>query len=224
MQSQARECVGIFGCLEYVPFTDAVTDLPYAVLLPRVVSAPAVPGALTATWVNTEIFIAAWDKIIEDRQYLNHDWTVKVDPDTVFLPARLRKHLDDHRIRKSASGENGVYLRNCQGGPNGLQLFGSLEVLSRRAVSHYAKAGKACRNAPDRGIMGEDMWLQRCLDSIGVGFVADWKVVADGYCPGAPPPGDCTMDRAAFHPFKLTAQWYQCEHASRRAGGVMVTT
>jgi hypothetical protein len=210
MESQAEQCVGIFGCHDYVPFTDAVTVLPRAKLLPRVASPTGVAGALTATWVNTDTFMAAWDIIIEDRSYLKNDWVVKVDPDTVFLPDKLSAHLDVPNIRGPASKGNGVYLKNCQAGARNLQLYGSLEVLSKRAVTQYGRGRNVCRNAPDRGIMGEDMWLQRCLDHIGIGFIEDWALIADGYCPHAVQPRACTVNRTAYHPFKLTAQWNQC--------------
>jgi hypothetical protein len=213
MESQAEQCVGIFGCNDYVPFSDANIDLPRAKLMPAVASPRQVAGALTATWVNTDTFMAAWDLIIEDKKYLENDWVVKADPDTVFLAERLSMHLDAPHIRGPGSTGTGAYLKNCQGGDRGLQLYGALEVLSKLAVTQYGHARDVCRNAPDRGIMGEDMWLQRCMDSIGIVSIPDWVLVADGYCPGAVPPGDCSVDRMAFHPFKMPEQWDQCYQA-----------
>ena len=42
------------------------------------------------TLVNTGSFVKVWDRIREDGLYALHDWTVKVDADCVFFPARLR--------------------------------------------------------------------------------------------------------------------------------------
>lgn len=220
MESQAEQCTGIFGCHDYFAFTDAVTDLPHAKLLPQVSCPQQVQGALTATWVNTETFMAAWDLVVEDRTYLKNDWVIKADPDTVFLPERLSKHLSEPQFKSPADTGNGVYLKNCQGGDRGLELYGALEVVSRRSVSQYGRARVTCRNMPDRGIMGEDMWFQRCMDSIGIGFVPDWELIADGYCPGAAAPGPCTISRCAFHPFKVPAQWDKCYQAAKRSTAV----
>eukprot|EP00411_Alexandrium_monilatum_P056767 CAMPEP_0175418678 /NCGR_PEP_ID=MMETSP0095-20121207/45841_1 /TAXON_ID=311494 /ORGANISM="Alexandrium monilatum, Strain CCMP3105" /LENGTH=150 /DNA_ID=CAMNT_0016717853 /DNA_START=144 /DNA_END=593 /DNA_ORIENTATION=- len=42
-----------------------------------------------ATCFNTEIFIRVWHTIVANGLYEDQDWTVKVDPDAVFMPHRL---------------------------------------------------------------------------------------------------------------------------------------
>jgi len=58
------------------------------------------PGAMkcdfnTWTWpqqplaLNTAVFVRAWTEVFKLGDWRKFDWTVKVDPDTVFLPNRL---------------------------------------------------------------------------------------------------------------------------------------
>merc|ERR1712156_1224846 len=57
---------------------------------------------------------------------MGYDWVVKVDPDAVFLPERLRD-----RIQWMPRTTSGVMLQNCQYVDYG--FFGNLEVLSVEA-------------------------------------------------------------------------------------------
>merc|ERR1712045_1090068 len=41
--------------------------------------------------------------------WASHDWTVKVDADTVFLPMRIRTKLSGQKVTSS-----GIYLENCK--------------------------------------------------------------------------------------------------------------
>jgi len=206
--NQFHAGIGIFACDDQVLFSDAATEVPETQVLPNFWAEQQVLGALTASWVNTKGFMDAWAWIVSDGRMDPHDWVAKVDPDAVFFPDRLKIHLDDARFKGAAKAENGVYLKNCFDGPE-LQLYGSLEVLSSRAVRTLGRAVDNCRSILDYERMGEDMWLQRCLDQIGVASAEDYDgLVADGYCPGGPK--GCGPQAVAFHPFKLPAQWSEC--------------
>merc|ERR1712050_792410 len=59
-----------------------------------------IPGNLSVkyggkwnTALNTDIFIGVWNAVSLLGRYQYHDWTVKVDPDAVFFPERLRELL-----------------------------------------------------------------------------------------------------------------------------------
>merc|ERR1712087_64713 len=82
----------------------------------------------TGSWINSNIFIAAWKAIKDEGVWASKDWTVKVDADAVFLPTRLRDYLGKVEVT-----ENGIYLENCKYVSYG--FFGSLEVLSHGAAS-----------------------------------------------------------------------------------------
>lgn len=205
--SQFHAGVGIFACDGRVLFSDRATDVPDTQVLPSFWAETQVPGAFTASWVNSKGFMDAWAWIVSDGNLDAHDWVVKVDPDAVFFPDRLKVHLNDGRFKDAANAEDGAFLKNCF--TPDLQLYGSLEVLSSRAVRALGRAVDNCRSIPDYDRMGEDMWLQKCLENIGVASVEDYDgLVADGYCPGGPK--GCESQVVAFHPFKVPAQWSDC--------------
>jgi len=56
-------------------------------------------GETTSSWLNTLVFIKAWQLVKWDGRYQKHDWTVKVDPDAVFFPERLRTVVRQHTPR-----------------------------------------------------------------------------------------------------------------------------
>jgi len=218
VQSQIWECAGLFRCDHWLVFSNEEVCLNpgdseevSTIVLPQFEARQGVVGALTATWVNTEAFMAAWGRVIEDANYEDNDWVIKIDPDAVFLPDQLRKHfLDDLKGATGGCGKGaGCYLRNCPTGDRDLHLFGSLEVLSSSALKAYGGAKDRCKNEIDWSLMGEDMWLQQCLDLLGVQPVEDYEsLLADGYCPGSATA--CTPDKVAFHPFKLPSMWLDC--------------
>ena len=80
-------------------------------------------GGQWNTALNTPVFAAIWKKVLELPEFKAHAWTVKLDPDTVFLPARLESFLP-----KNAAP---TFLVNCNEG-----LHGPIEVVSRAAVEN----------------------------------------------------------------------------------------
>merc|ERR1712045_699550 len=47
----------------------------------------------TGAWVNTGMFIQVWKAIADTGVHAGMDWVVKVDPDAVFVPERLRDRI-----------------------------------------------------------------------------------------------------------------------------------
>lgn len=211
MKSQAQKRAGLFSCDDYRIFSDRDMELPNTQVLPQVVAQKGVAGALTATWVNANAFIAAWDQILTKNLFVGHEWVVKADPDCVFVTGRLRSHLSQPQFSGPAQGPLGVYLKNCAGGPRGLQLFGSMEVLSRNAVQTMKNNWGRCQGEVQHALSGEDMWLQQSLDMLHVPAVEDYNaLVADGYCPSSSSPEVCSPTFMAYHPKKLPDQWLKC--------------
>ncbi|CAK0853129.1 unnamed protein product, partial [Prorocentrum cordatum] len=141
----------------------------------------------------------------------NHQWTVKVDPDTVFFPNRLRESLLPY-------GADEMYVRNCPGGPRGLGMFGALEVVSKTGLAVYHAGWKRCVEALKGRQLGEDNFMQKCLDLLGVAPRDNPDLLADGYCPGRVV--DCTASFPAFHPFKTVDGFFRCWEES---GGTTLT-
>jgi len=181
-------------------------------------------GTTTNSWLNAFIFIKAWKVIQEETPALRHDWTVKVDPDTVFFPDRLRYHIADH-TPVQGDGES-LYFANCDRdfgageGDHPAQLFGSLEVFSREALRVYLDGTVRCQDELDWKGWGEDYFMSHCMDHLGVGRVDDFGMLSDKRCWRAGP--DCTDTwKVAFHDFKDEESWFDCWEKSVGENGTL---
>jgi len=209
---QYREGAGIFACDEYGVFSNRRLELaPFVVTHVVNSTLKCQMGGEFGTALNTGIFLAVWASVIDTGRFLYHDWTVKVDADSVFLPSRLRLIVQDHKEE-----ERGVYLNNCQYG-----LHGPLEVLSRNAVRRWALGASTCvrhfwKLCSGPCGWGEDMFLDQCLErKLGVRRKDDLRQLLEAHCS---PPSDWDSCReptaAAFHPFKTQEGWKRCLRAS----------
>jgi len=158
---------------------------------------------MTSSWVNSDSFIRVCRHLRDSRRFVGFTWTVKVDPDTVFLPKALRPRLRGHH------GAGPVYFLNCPGVSDG--LYGAIEVLSQSAVQAYVNNLEKCRHslAYHNG-WGEDLFAQRCMNSAGVHSDADYALVADKNCAGGLHLQGCAHGHAAYHPYKHPSDWERC--------------
>jgi len=153
------------------------------------------------TSANTLQFMKAWEVIKNDGRYAKNDWSVKVDPDAVLLPDRLRIHLNPHQ------GAN-TYIRNCDKPMSeGAMMFGALEAISKSALDGYFANFDACNNEVPWQEWGEDLFMMRCLEHIGTTPSEDFGIIQDGVCKGVWC-GDNSA--AAFHPMKDVPAWEAC--------------
>merc|ERR1712087_523455 len=118
---------------------------------------------------NAALFINCWNVVIENGRWNNYAWTIKADPDAVIVPDRIRGHLAEHYL------EN-IYVLNCNAYPDSPEfpmMYGSLEVLSWKAISAYANNMWLCMRDMNEFIplWGEDRFMKKCLDRIGVGAI-----------------------------------------------------
>eukprot|EP00405_Crypthecodinium_cohnii_P022161 CAMPEP_0206465606 /NCGR_PEP_ID=MMETSP0324_2-20121206/27940_1 /ASSEMBLY_ACC=CAM_ASM_000836 /TAXON_ID=2866 /ORGANISM="Crypthecodinium cohnii, Strain Seligo" /LENGTH=606 /DNA_ID=CAMNT_0053938517 /DNA_START=181 /DNA_END=2001 /DNA_ORIENTATION=+ len=211
-KKQAELRAGIFACDEYTVFSDDETELAPKIktkLLKHFAAPLSVPGALTATWVNTQAFIEAWDTIIKSPEPWKCDWMVKVDPDTVFFPPRAKSLLRDLAPAvKDADTGAGVFIQNCDD-PH-LRFYGSMELLSHKALGAFKNRNETC-DSLESSKMGEDMWMERCFGLLGVKPVQGYQLLHDQYCPaGTKEEKYCDLKAAGFHPYKAPEQWQQC--------------
>jgi len=164
-------------------------------------------GGEFGTALNLDIFIAVWKKVISDGTYLQHSWTVKVDPDAVFFADRLRSIVGVH-----SETPTGVYLNNCKYG-----LHGPIEVFSRNAITSWAKGRQQCQDyfwklCHGDCFWGEDLFIDQCLWKVlKVRRDNDWRLLVEDHCS---PPKDwdnCEdADRVSFHPFKKADTYMTC--------------
>jgi hypothetical protein len=96
----------LFGCEAYKVYSDVETWLSPGEV--NTVKVDDVNGdfhfakrKLTGTWVNSPHFIQIWKAIRTEGLWASHDWTVKTDADSVFLPMRLRTKLSSQKVTSS---------------------------------------------------------------------------------------------------------------------------
>jgi len=199
----------IFQCEEYATYSDGQYNVAPGVRTLKVDSdLKCESGGEFGTALNTPIFFAVWDVVIEGGRHRKHDWTVKVDPDCVFFPDRLRGIVSRYQ-----EYQGGTYLNNCNMG-----LHGPLEVLSQGAVENWASGRDDCVQHFEQQCggdcqWGEDLFLDQCLQYLRAYRVDDFEQLIEDHC--APPPNwdSCLDDRktiAAFHPFKTRDAYDAC--------------
>jgi hypothetical protein len=206
MKAQLQKKQGIFSCDEFAVIADAAVSLgqgPEGPVNTLVIPHTTVGISKDNTAANTLIFIHAWQEIYNDFRFSHHDWTLKVDPDAVIVPSRLRVHLSNFTGQK-------VYVKNCNkypGAANWPMMFGSLEAISQRALWAYMKGSDKCKNELEWEAWGEDLYLAECLDLLGCDHVNDYSIISDKVCLGV----DCGNQwAAAFHAFKSKEEWFDC--------------
>ncbi|CAK0885132.1 unnamed protein product [Prorocentrum cordatum] len=213
VEYQWKERTGIFACDSFRIFADNVTTIAGRETLktPKM----EVEVIKDGTAGNAGIFMKAWEMIFAEGSIWDHDWTVKADPDAVFLPDRLRWRLEPHTDNSHGS-HGGLFVMNCNAWPDLAvypMMYGSVEVFSRAAMRQYSKHSEKCRKSLPWQEWGEDFFMTRCMDHVGVGSVEDFGLVGDDVCvgPGQKGAGECDdSNRAAFHPFKDLESWKRC--------------
>merc|ERR1712217_675735 len=103
-----------------------------AILIPKI----SVGVSQDGTAGNAKLFMAVWDKVIAGNRFRDYDFTLKVDPDAVLIPWRIRQHMSPH------VGSN-AYVVNCNkfpNSPNFPMMFGAVEIFSNQAMTSSVSA------------------------------------------------------------------------------------
>jgi len=225
--------VSIFACEQWDVFSDVLVQIGESG--PMTVQVQDTSGefhqkkkrtdADDAGWVNWGVFYQVWVKIRDLGKTEVTDYTVKVDPDAVFVPERLRNYL----ATKKGDSPHGVYFENCKNVQYG--FFGNLEIISKEATqvltkyleNCHAEFGPCANDGCDwtYGAWGEDVFVQRCMDHHYVDKVEAFDVTSDGACEADRPEGekknkkwhavDCSqLTTVAAHPFKKPQEYLKC--------------
>lgn len=200
----------IFSCDASRVFADKAIDIGGGMTTLSVGDLSTGSGKETH-FANTDIFSRAYDMLKEEGEIFKYDFNVKVDPDAVFLPSKLRQQI----VRYVPKAGTNVYFQNCyfQDKP---WMFGAIEVLSSGALqAYFGGRDNQCRSQLDYDNMGEDTFLAQCLDLLGVEAKQNYDLLADGYCNEAP--GDCRSGQVAYHPFKDPGSWEACFQSAMAA-------
>lgn len=211
MRAQLRRSLGIFSCDGWRVYSNETLRLAATVGTVAAVRGPLARGLDpgTRTVRNRDVFVQVWARVISYPRAWEHDWLVKVDPDAVFFPGRLRELL---RSLWPPTGERpglAVYLNNCATG-----FHGPIEVLSRASFAAYNHGRGACQEGWPASSPQEDAYLGRCLDMLAVKHVDAFDVLGEAHCAGGP--GQCESRKVAFHPFKTVDSWMHCWNSAVR--------
>jgi len=237
LKAQHQFGASIFGCEAWDVFSDVSVSVGAGYSTVKVEDVYSefhqVKRKHAGSWVNWALYYQAWVKVRELGKYQNMGWTVKVDPDAVFIPQRLRDWLHTRR-----DSPNGVYFENCKNVTYG--FFGSMEVMSITAArvltanleECHAKFAPCANDGCDweeHGSWGEDLFVQRCMDHHYVDKVETFDITTDGACITDRPANERTNKKwhaqdcsqvlsASVHPFKKPAEYLKC------LGEIMQTT
>lgn len=206
IKAQFKKRVSIFQCDDYIVLSNGGTMRLGATETVEIPAPEAAMGKVgkdgvtTSSWLNTEIFMSAWQLVLRDGRFREHDWIVKVDTDAVFFPERLKGVLRSFRPGES------LYLNNCHkyGWDS---MYGSLEVVSRAAITTYFMGWRKCKMGLKWRGWGEDLFLKSCLNMLGVGHADRFEMLGDKRCHWAP----CTdPSKIVFHDYKEIDAYFDC--------------
>lgn len=205
--------VSIFDCEKFAVYTNRSMEVGSGTgLFTHVVDSDlhCQVGGDSQSALNSWIFIAVWKKVLSDGYWREYPWTVKVDPDAVFLPLRARPILMQYY------GE--PYINNCHYGMHGpVEFFGQPAMAALNGeyeASYDGKAPKACVEELHFGLWGEDMFMDQCLRKVlqvtnGEPPALAPELMCEAHC-DCPEWIWCSGDQVSFHPFKSIDSYKNC--------------
>lgn len=205
LRLQYDKGVSIFACDQYTIYSNSVKEVARGVNTEMVTEDVNCPtDAHFHHCVIIGMFRAIWSQVISDNKFMEFTWTVKVDPDVVFLPQRLRLVLADY-----GAPARGAFLNNCKYG-----LLGSLQVFSREAVTAYAGMGDQCFGQNHEFSFDttcqEGYIVETCLRTVlRLKRIDEFRLLSDPHC-GGEHSNSCSGNTVAFHPFKNVTAYAGC--------------
>jgi len=216
VRAQYKANASIFSCDAWQVFSSDPVELRPGLATTAIPGAPAVwkerPGSAFKQSLNANVFLRAWRSLQEDGRYQNHDWVVKLDADTVFLPDRLKHELGRKEWAWTMRWQAAVYVKNCW---KFKSMQGPLEIISRAAVDRLGASVGECEAGMDYNSMGEDQFMDKCLHKLGVQSINDFEVLSDAYCSDDSSvtcncPGSGSQRVLAIHPCKTVQTYFDC--------------
>lgn len=213
VREQIKKCVGAFSCDDFAVVSHERVMLSEEPLyVTRSFKGPPLPAVAGASF-NSVNFKSFWETIREDGQFDQADWTIKVDPDSVFFPERLQERLE----RSAFTPTNPTFFANCDEESKvsprigGSFLYGPIEVISRGALDKFFAGFDSC----DSGKTFEETFLMDCMKKFGVplenrdlglNLLRDDSVQCGGDTAGLP----CASNSVVIHPFSGVEKWFKC--------------
>lgn len=212
MREQLARGSGIYNCDDWLVLSDTkmwLTPGPPVRLETTVISAnlSATGDGVSTKYKNSKQFLRAWENIRENGKYKENDFIVKVDPDAVFFPERLKSHLKKH----SGDWNKPKFFANCKTEDHPHFMFGAVELFSTTAAEAYFKHGDRCMKELKSEEMWEERFMSKCLRLLGVHMDTSLDLLQDEHCDGGRSVFPCTADDAvAFHPLRTPSEYFTC--------------
>jgi len=212
LELSASSGQGIFGCDEADIFSSArghIGGINLTAPLPDWnMAVPLRPGT---TWrMNTPILRQVWDAVYKGGKWKRHDWTIKLDPDTVFIPDKFRPTLASHQYQPPCQDGRGCFVMNCAYN----HLYGAAEVLSSRAMALFGSQVWSC------GYLDlEDQWLNACMYQYGIQQSDEFDAICMRGC-------DAQVAKESWSPGLCKQHYWSCDgpaaiwHAFEDAGSM----
>jgi len=200
LQEQLEHGAGIFACDEFAAYSLGVAEL-LGSWAGRDIYTKALQKDAGGQ-LSSANFMLMWREIKEDGRFRAHDWTVRVSPEAVFFPERLRQKL---RAHTPAGGARLFFQRCDRYAPE--QSYDLMQVRSRAAVEAYFQSEESCKAALEWPGWSEEQFFQKCLEWIRVGSVFDAGLLQDAACG----PVRCwDKAAAAYHDYHGRAGYWDC--------------
>lgn len=211
MQALFQKQLSLFACDGYEVYS-SVSSLP-GVDFP----VHKVPGY--ERFGNEDELLQVMMAVVARGRYIDYDWTVKVDPETVFLPVRLQ-----HLLAVRFSGEDSsstAYLETCNGSELGLGSRSAVEVISATALGTF-EFGEA--ESCDQSF-GDPISMHACLQRLEIKKVVVDNLLSDASCEGTirQHGRGCSSGAVAFHPFADEAKWLSCFAQATQPASIAVS-
>lgn len=217
MKKQYETRTGVFGCDDGVVMSDQEVILSKEgeprqyteVISHEVMEHPA------GVFDNHELFLDVWEKVRLNGRYKVADWTIKMDPDTLFIADRLRARIGG----KSHAFLYPTFYANCRAQDNvqywerGWFMYGALEIFSNKAVDVYFEGAERCRqHIRFYNHAWEERYLTHCLEFLGVPLNSwlNLDLLSDPYCDKHLGEPDCEGSAVAFHVLDTPEKYQQC--------------
>lgn len=202
------------GCGYEQPLVDAMrsaktSNTVFACEASAVYEAPCANATAGAS--IKDVFAQVWGSVKASGAYLEHDWTVKVDAEAVFLPSRLKLHLI---MGLKPPAKTAVYLNSfLPEERDETTPKMTLQVMSMEAVSLLLENLAKCKQHI-RSEHWVDVFTMNCLNAIGVGYMEDSSLIDDRVQTSFNPfDVDICMEPSvvAFTPYVAVNAWMGCQ-------------
>lgn len=216
IRKQEMEGIGLFQCDSWTVYSNISYQFRHFRTNVVHESLEAHVGGRWNTVLNTQVFIEAWKQVVADGKWRDHVWTVKLDPDTVFVPKVFKRIVSQSWVvRAENSNKDGIFLWTCK--KTG-ELHGPVEALSRRAVAKWGRSHSECAELwtlPRQ----EDVYMQTCLEALNARGYYDAQLLTEKACKGTDYLS-CTPGYAAYHPQKIASKHFACSKKASAAAGI----